>query len=271
MYIAPSLVELQTDFLAALYGDKETAFCSQLVGAGLAPTARLRIYRHAAEQIHLDALRTAYPAVFALVGKVFFEQTAVSYRRAYPSRSGNLQAFGNHFADFLERLPGTRRLAYLGDVARLEWCRQLAALASEAAPLTRADFDAALAAAKGPVQMAFQPGMQCWTSAHPVLTIWRYAMQPTPERLALPPTGDRMLVWRSENEVAMASLDAASFACIDALVHGSSLETARCSAKAPDRAFDFAICITSLVDAGLVTSLTSVPHMEQKLCTDFSN
>lgn len=270
MHTAPSLLELQTGFLAALYGDQEVATADQLVGAGLAPAARLRIYRHSAEQIHLDALSTVYPAVSALVGETFFEQAVAGYRRAYPSRSGNLQAFGEHFPDFLEELPNTRPLPYLGDIARLEWRRQVTALASEAEPLTPAGFDAAMTAAEGDVRMALQSGVQCWISPHPVLTIWRYATQPTAERLVLPTSGDHMVLWRSEGDVAMAGVDVASFACIDALAHGDTLDTAHALARALDPGFDFPTCIASLVDARLVTAITPVRHREHAACADFN-
>lgn len=270
MHIAPSLLDLQTDFLAALYGDQEATIADQLVGAGLAPAARLRIYRHSTEQIHLDALRTIYSALSALVGEAFFEQAAAAYHRGHPSCSGNLQAFGEHFPDFLEGLPNTRALPYLGDVARLEWRRQVVALAAEYDSLSLADFDTVLAAAEGTVRITFQPGMQCWISPYPVLAIWRYATQPTPERLVLSTSGDHMVLWRSEVDVAMAGVDVASFACIDALVRGDTLDTAYALARALDPAFDLPTCITSLVDAGLVTAITPSRLMEHAACADFN-
>jgi hypothetical protein len=140
----------------------------------------------------------------------------------------------------------------------LEWLRQAAALAGEAIALTPARLDAALAAVDGPVRLTFHPSLQRLASRHPVLAIWRYAMHPSTERLALPETGDCVLLWRSADEVAMAGVDAASFACIEALARGDMLDAAHAAASAEDPGFDLAQCIVSLVKEGLVTAIVPV-------------
>lgn len=266
MHVVPALLELQSRFLDALYDDAEAGPTEALVGAGLDPAARLRIYRHAAAQIHADALRATYPAVLALVGEAFFEQVGAQYRRAHPSRSGNLQAFGAHFADFLESLPGVSTLPYLGDVARLEWQRQQAALAGTAEALSAGVVEEALAGVEGAVRIALHPSVQRFASPHPVLSIWQYAMQPSPGRLTLSEHGDRLLLWRSEGEVAIAPLDAASFACIDALLGGATLDAADATACAQDFAFDLPACIASLAAQELVTAITPVHREEHPAC-----
>lgn len=266
MRAAPALLELQRCFLDALYDVQETGPTDQLVDVGLEPAARLRIYRHNSELIHLEALRTTFPAAFALVGEAFFEQAAAYYRCVYPSRSGNLQAFGEHFPEFLERLPNSHQLPYLGDVARLEWLRQVTALAGETKSLTLADFESRLAALKGPMRMAFHPSMQRFVSPYPVLALWHYATQPTTERFTLPESGDHLVLWRSEGEVAMAAIDAASFTCINALAHGGTLDAAHTAASDQDPSFDLPSCIASLVREGLVTAMTAVQHEESSSC-----
>lgn len=257
-----TLLDLQRSFLEALFDSREAGPVDRLVGAGLDPAARLRIYRHNSEQGHLEALCTTYPAVAALVGDAFFEQTAARYRSAYPSRSGNLQAYGEHFAEYLASVASTHRLPYLGDIAHLEWRRQMAALAGEAQALTPAGLGAALAAVEGPVRLTFHPSLQRFASRHPVLEIWRYAIQPSTERLTLPESGDRVVLWRSADEVAMAGVDAASFACIDALARGDTLDAAHAAASADDPVFDLAQCISSLVKEGLITAITPVQPEE---------
>ncbi|MDE2085597.1 MAG: putative DNA-binding domain-containing protein [Xanthomonadaceae bacterium] len=262
MPVAPALLELQECFLDALYDDQEVGPSESVVDAGLEPAARLRIYRHNSEQVHLEALRTTYAAVFALVGEAFFEHAVLSYRSAYPSLSGNLQRFGAHFSEFLEWLPTTHRFPYLGDVARLEWRRQAAALAVEAQPLTTAAIGSQLVAMDGPVRIVMHPSVQRFASTHPVLTIWRYAIAPAAERLSLPETGDHLVLWRSGDEVAMAQVDAASFACIDALACGSTLDEAHTAGCNRDSAFDLAACIASLVVQGLVVAIAPA-HPEE--------
>ncbi|TAN08217.1 MAG: DUF2063 domain-containing protein [Rhodanobacteraceae bacterium] len=254
MPAAPALPELQRRFLAALYDDAEPGPVAAIAGNGLEPDARLRIYRHSCNEIQTGALRAAYPAVLALVGAAFFDQTARGYRRAHPSGSGNLQGLGADFADHLESLSALAGFPYLPDVARLEWRRQLSALAAEAELVTPDAITQQLASGEGSIEIKLHPSVHTLDSQHPVLTIWRYATDPTPEGLQLTGDGEQVVLWREDGEIAMDTPDAASFACIDALLHGKTLGHAHAAAKAQDSNFDLSACLVSLAEHGLVVA-----------------
>ncbi len=259
MHTAPTLPELQRRFLAALYDDGAPGPVEAIAGNGLEPSARLRIYRHSCSGIHIGALRATYPAVLALVGEAFFDQTARGYQSTHPSGSGNLQTFGAQFAKYLQSLPATRELSYLPDIARLEWVRQRAALAAGADTPPPATFAPLLAEAGVSQRIGLHPSMQWLASRYPVLTIWRYATDPTPEDLQPPDTGEQVVLWREGNEVAMAALDAASFTCIEALASGDTLDHAHAAAKSLDTDFDLRACLASLAERGLIVALDNIP------------
>lgn len=251
-----SLPELQRDFLAALYDAADAGPVAAIAGNGLSAAARLRVYRHSCEASQTDALRTAYPGVLALVGEAWFDQTAHGYRRAWPSTSGNLQAFGAHLGDYIAALPPAGIPPYLADVARLEWLRQRAVLAP-AAPLVG---ESAASLPRGAdVRITFDPSLHLFASHHAVLTIWRYAMQPTAERLQLRGEGENVLLWREEDAVVMAAVDAASFACIASLASGATLRAAGSAGTAIVADFDTAACVGSLIDHDLVTAIRPEP------------
>lgn len=255
MRSAPSLRETQRRFLAALYDDAEAGPLESVVGHGLEPAARLRIYRHSGAAIHSGALRTAYPAVLALVGEAFFAQTAQACRTAYPSVCGNLQTFGQHFADHLAALPAIRAWPYLPDIARLEWLRQASALSGnrETTPTT------------GPTNL--HPSVRLLASRYPVLTIWRYALRPTDAGLKLPDAGERIVLWRDDDQIAMAALDPASFACIESLASCRALADAYQAGRGQDPDFDFAACIESFAERGLLAMRASpAPNEETAPC-----
>ncbi|MGH8115583.1 MAG: DNA-binding domain-containing protein, partial [Rhodanobacteraceae bacterium] len=250
-----ALLELQRRFLAALYDDQVPGPTDVITGNGLQPSARLRIYRRSCKEIQTGALRTAYPAVLALVGEAFFDQTAHGYRSTYPSGSGNLQEFGAQFADYLQSLPATRELPYLPDVARLEWLRQQAALAADAEPIPPDVFSQRLTDADASLRLGLHPSVHWLASRYPVLTIWGYAMAPMPEDLQLTDAGEQVMLWRDNSEVAMAAVNAASFACIEALARGESLDEAHAVAKRADPAFDLQACLGSMAERGLIVAL----------------
>lgn len=250
MPTAPSLLECQRRFMAALYSPDASGPVEAIAGNGLEPAARLRIYRHSCEGNQVNALRTSYPAVLALVGGAFFDQCARGYRREHASHSGNLQVFGGRFGDYLATVPQARELPYLPDVARLEWLRQRAVLAADAEALPSAAFERALAVRDR--TLTLHPSVQCLASAYAVLTIFRYAMAPGEEGLQLPDTGENVLLWREDGEVAMAALDAASFACIEALARGATLARSNTAARAIDPAFDQPVCLGTFAQRGLI-------------------
>lgn len=268
MRTAPSLRKLQRQFMAALYDTAEPGPIECIAGNGLAPAARLRIYRRSCNETQTAALRATYPALLALVGEAFFDQTVRGYRRAHPSRSGNLQVFGDAMADYLQTLPGCRSLPYLSDVARLEWLRQKTVLAPAAAPISPGDFTDATRSSGGSLRIVLHPSLHFLDSPYPVLTIWRYALQPGDEKLTLGTNGESVALWREDGEVAMATLDPASFACMAALARGSSLGESRLAAASVDADFELSACLASLVEHALVTGLRpySVCRTEPSAC-----
>lgn len=263
MHVAPALPDLQRRFLAALYDDAASGPLDAIAGNGLDPSARLRVYRHSCSEIQTGALRATYPAVLALVGAAFFEQTAHGYRHTHPSGSGNLQGFGADFADYLESLAVLADFPYLPDVARLEWRRQLSALAGEAEAVSPDVIAAQLASGEDSIEIKLHPSVRTLDSQHPVLTIWHYATEPTPDGLQLTGAGEQVVLWREDGEVAMATPDAASFACIDSLLRGTSLDHAHTTALAIDPDFDLPAFLANLAGHGLIAALhPTAPHEE---------
>lgn len=268
MRAALSLRELQRRFMAALYDDAQPGPTATIAGNGLAPEARLRIYRHSCNETQIAALRTTYPAVLALVGDAFFDQTAQGYRREHPSRSGNLQAFGDAFAEYLATVPGCRSLPYLPDVARLEWLRRQTILAPDASSISP---DALGTARRGTVEslrIVLHPSVNLLDSRYPVPTIWSYALWPADENLVLGNEGASIVLWRDEGEVAMDAVDPSSFACIASIAQGLTLGEARSAAQSIDHGFDLDACLESLVTHGLVTGMRpySAFHQEPPTC-----
>ncbi|WP_019939646.1 DNA-binding domain-containing protein [Bordetella sp. FB-8] len=262
MHENPALDDLQRRFFDALHGRGEQDPAAWVEAGGLAPVQRLDIYRHSSEEIHAAALRTAYPAVRALVGDAYFDQTALQYRRAFPSRCGNLQKFGEMFGEFLAMQVQVAGIAYLGDVARLEWQRQQVALAADAQPMSVSAFVDGLALVDGPIRLGLVPSMGVVASAHPVLTIWRFATDPENAPSALPRTGESVLIWRDADQVAMSRLHTASHACIDAIIRGRSVDAAYATAYALDPEFDLSACVMGLVQSHLVMNIQALVPTE---------
>jgi hypothetical protein len=96
-----TLGELQSLFRDAMLG----AEMSQLVGAiaadGLAPAARLQIYRHHVLTSLTEELQATFPVVCRLVDARFFGYAADTYIRHHPPEASCLFEYGADFPAFL--------------------------------------------------------------------------------------------------------------------------------------------------------------------------
>ena len=257
MRAAPPLLELQQAFAAAMLGRDERV-AAWIEGAGLAPDARLRIYRHAIAGTLQAALRDSYPVVLALVGEAFFDKLAEHYRLQHPSTGGNLQHFGAALATCIEAMPSLQSLPYLPDIARLEWLRQAAALAGDGPAAEATALSHWAACEPADVRMDLHPSMQYLSSAYPVLTLWRWCQSPVGAAPRPDGGAEHVLLWREDGEVAMAAVDPATFRCIEALAEGCDLASAYLAATDVDPDFDVQTCLHDLLTHRLVVSPSSL-------------
>ena len=106
--------------------------------APLSPAANLGIYRNNSDWQFRSALAASFPVLKKRVGDEYFRQLAFHYRAGHPSRSGDLHWVGRDFAGFLAVHLRDGDYAWLADLARLEWAREVASV-SETRPAIGAD------------------------------------------------------------------------------------------------------------------------------------
>ena len=114
-----------------MLGGDAGAAAREIEADGLAPEARLEIYRHHVLTTLTSALEATFPVVCRLVDRRFFAYAADRYLRAHPPTGPCLFEYGDSFPDFLAAFPPCRDLAYLPDVARLEWAMNAALHAAD--------------------------------------------------------------------------------------------------------------------------------------------
>lgn len=232
MHTAPSLAELQNDFMHhVLNGDRAIETCVK--SNGLPAIQRMQIYRHIVENTLAEALQTSYPAILLLVGETFFAIAADRYMRRYPSKTGNLQDYGGQFSALLSEMQEADSIAYLPDIARLEWARQLSFLAADAHPMAASKIACRLQdPGDHPMQISLHPSVQLVTSAHPVFDIWHYCMQASGEPLHLGEHGQSILLWRDHAQIAMQVMDAPATAFLGAVLGGMEMHHAFAEVRA---------------------------------------
>src|SRR5271168_1539188 len=116
-----SLDELQADFRRFVGGEATRGVVDAICADGLTPEQRLSIYRNASLINLATALEAVFPVVRRLVDPRFFAYAADQFIHEHFPTEPCLTQYGRNFPAFLEEFPAAAGVAYLSDVARLEW------------------------------------------------------------------------------------------------------------------------------------------------------
>ena len=250
----PSLSELQHDVRAALL-EGDTRIARAVVPDGLAPEARLAVYRHHVLTSLTTALEATFPVVVRLVDPRFFRFACDRYVRAEPPAGPCLFEYGATFPDFLAAFEPCRHLPWLPDVARFEWAMSAALYATDVAPLTAETLRAQPPGTLETADLRLQPSVTLLESAWPVDAVWR-ANQPGGDGIAdLDAGAARLCIWRRDDDVVFRALPPASFAFRRALASEGRLAAAVAAAMDAEPAVDLAALVRETLDEAVLQCL----------------
>ena len=169
----PSLHEVQHAIQRSVVLHDDRAAAAFIVDDGLAPEQRLCVYRNTFVGSLTTALRLSFPAIYRLVGVEFFEGAAQIFVHAQPPSGAYLDEYGAEFPEFLRHFPPTASLAYLPDVARLEWVVNRALHAPDVEPLDVAQLMDVELTDHDRVHFVTHPSVSLLRADYPVDNIWR--------------------------------------------------------------------------------------------------
>jgi len=238
----PTLRDLQTDFVEAIFnnGPEDSKFTHNLVNGKLSPNRQLAIYRNNVFGCLTDALKIAYPVIVKLVGAEFFEHLAYEFIRQTPSENGNLHRFGGELADFIAEFPSARELAYLPDVARLEWACHEVFFSEDHLSLQGERLAVVPESQHGQLKFHLHPASRLIASPFPIHQIWGtnqegYIGDPA---INLDRGGVLLLVRRNDYQAVLKPLTDGEWSFLNACQTGDDLSRASESAQKADSQFD---------------------------------
>ena len=189
----------------------------------------------------LDGLRDTYPATTEALGEPAFNAFARDFIRTHPLTSGDQTFYGSDFPAFLQSHPQIGPLAWLGDLARLEWAEHRAHHAADAAPC---DFETLLDPA---ARIALHPSVQCVRTTHNV-----DAFRDNPAAFVLYAVDTDWLIGRDrDDDVVRLRLMPIETAFLAALIETGSL-TAVLARFSADSLSPLQTCLARLVQAGFL-------------------
>lgn len=259
----PTLLEIERAVRASLLDPDDGQAARHILGDALPPEARLGIYRNTYHSTLVKALRLTYPAVEKLVGAEFFEAAARFFIDANPPGSACLDDYGAGFPDFLERFEPASSVAYLPDVARLEWAVSRSLHAPDAPALDLAALSEVPPEDHGRLCFTAHPSVGLVQVAYPADEIWRAVLADDDTGLAeidLKEEQARLLVCRRETGIDVTGIPEGEGRFLAVLCSGEPLDTALESATDIDAPAVLARALTE----GMFTSVECNSREQQQ-------
>lgn len=248
------LSQLQQMFFEAIHHNKLDTLEQEIVADNVTAPQRLLIYQRNVHSGVLNTLKRVYPAVMALVDERFFNYVATQFIERFPSRSGNLDDYGQEFANFLETFEAVRPLPYLPDVARLEWLYHQAYLAEDAPPIDQQKLSHIQPDQFDRLTFTLHPSVQLLRSDYPVDCYWKIATQPEQQEddsFQIPARAANIMIARPEYRVALITLDHTAFQLMQAFSQGKTLAEAIYTLD--DQEADILEIIQIQIQSGVIT------------------
>ncbi len=247
------LAQRQQRFAAALFGsgnsNDSTPDADSRVAADFKHSehnaTRLALYRGNLTVTWDKTLSAAFPVVRQLVGDEFFTALTRAFGMAHPSDSPDLNRFGQHFAAFLSAFPHVAELAYLPDMARLEWQLHRTHYAPDGPALDAATLAALAPDAFVAARFALHPACTLFASDWAVVDLWQ--AHHGGEFPAQMDVACRALSARPGWQTQLVPLAPARYAALAVLADGGTVGDALDAAFGLDDAFDVAAALAQWV------------------------
>lgn len=250
------LRELQRQFADYLTVGDIAPVLEQVADARVMAAQCLNIHRNNVTITLREALAAIYPVVQQLVGEAFFADVARGYTLAHPCRSGNLHDFGEALPAVLAADERLAHLAYLPDVAALEWAYHATFHGPDATALDLSELRQWCPEQFPTLYFEVHPGARLLSSAYPVLTIWEaHQCAILPDHIDLNAGAQHVLVLRSDLDVVLHRLTQGDVPFLSALIGGVTLEAATDAAIGEDDTFDLQSRLLDFVAIGAVVGV----------------
>jgi hypothetical protein len=214
----------QTAFNAALLDPTADRPVGLSDSQGRPAGKRFDVYRNNVTVSLREALETGFPATARLLGEQNFNAIATGYLRANPPSSPLMMLYGGGFPRYIAAIPALAKLAYLRDVARLEYALRQSYHAEDAPALDPAKLATMAPEKLNNARLTFAPATQLVLTEWPIHAIRAKALGETDENP--PGVAQPTLVTRPEFDPILTPLPADQAALLADLMRDKTLAEA---------------------------------------------
>lgn len=225
-----SLQNVQAE-LAELLFNKETTNV-------ITPVENFSIYRNNIRSALISTLQETYPLIVKLLGEDFFKVACREYIAQYPSRSSNLNDYGEYFSHFLAHYPPVKNLIYLVEVAEFEWiCHRLYFAAdhsgfdvSRLRPLVKDQYEN--------IHFSLHPALVVKKFHYPMLDIIDLCNHRSDKEVDITQGSINLIIARRDFEIKLIPIADADFQFLNAIQEGATLGQAYMATQRYDTKWD---------------------------------
>lgn len=185
---------------------------------------RFAVYRNNVAVSLTEALITAFPVIYKLVGDEFFRAVVGVFLRQHPPNSPLMMFYGDQFADFLDGFEPAKQLPYLPDMARVEFAIRHAYHAADATALEPQALQDIAPDDLMESMLQFAPAVQVIRSEWPIFGIYRANTQADAPKPRMQP--EDILIARPEFDPVVEPLPAGGSTLVNALLRGDTFGAA---------------------------------------------
>lgn len=225
-----SLRELQRNFisdcLSADLTDDNVSLEQDINATGISAKGLMGIYRESSIGNIIIPMQLTYPVVEKLVGEDFFRMTCRKFTEKHWPKTGNMDDYGNEFAEFLEQFEPAQSIAYLPDVARLEWLYHESSIADDMEASDWTAFSKLSPEEIADVSIHLHPTVRLFSSVYPVMKIWQMNQDGADENeeLNLDEEGESyVLIIRTDFKAMLHEIDQSEKILLQSLLDGNPL------------------------------------------------
>jgi hypothetical protein len=188
----------------------------------------IEVYRNNYRGNLHDTLTLVYPVIEQLVGRDFFRFMTRNFINQHQSRGGNLHHYGKEMASFIAAFEPAKELAYLSDVATLEWACHSAYFADDGSTLDLGKLAQIPSEQYSELILHTHPSTHVVSSRYPITAIWHAHQLGAPRdfHIDLDSGPCNVLVCRQDDIVRVVELSDANTAWLRNIQAGIPLGTA---------------------------------------------
>lgn len=221
------LEDIQQAYAKAIYGNDSQPLEQIIHGSEAFTTAqRVGVYQNNTIGGLKTTLSNTYPICESLVGSDYFKQLSQHHVKLNPSDDRNLDVYGENFPDTLhtliEQRPELAKLAYLADVAKLEWVHHQTYFANDRETFDLEAFAALAPEAQTQVSFKLADDVSLIDSPYPIYDIW-YCHEQGVDPEITHKEHNYLLIQRAQWKITTELIDADYYALLRAIESGKTL------------------------------------------------